>query len=139
MCILYVVVECSFEEKRNQLQLSEAVALQSPNTSTMAPVGEDDPLGIPDTALAMQEGGTEVATLHQRLTALEEDNAMLRASCAALQSQLDQVSLCPLSTGHGRTGIFWLGIIVAMYGSYISYSTKKLIDGLIIGLRIYGG
>lgn len=87
----------------NQLQLSEAVGVQSPNSPTMAPVGEDDPLGIPNSVLAMQEAGPEVATLHQRLAALEEDNAMLRASCAALQTQLDQVSLCPSPTTHRKT------------------------------------
>lgn len=72
-------------------QLSEAVGVQSPNSPTMAPVGEDDPQGIPDSALAMQEANSEVAVLNQRLTSLERDNDMLRASCSALQSQLDQV------------------------------------------------
>uniref|UniRef100_A0A0N7ZB20 FYVE-type domain-containing protein n=1 Tax=Scylla olivacea TaxID=85551 RepID=A0A0N7ZB20_SCYOL len=71
--------------------MSEAVGVQSPNSPTMAPVGEDDPQGIPDSALAMQEASSEVAVLNQRLTSLERDNDMLRASCSALQSQLDQV------------------------------------------------
>ncbi|KAG0715652.1 FYVE and coiled-coil domain-containing protein 1 [Chionoecetes opilio] len=43
----------------------------------MAAVGEDDPVVAPYP--------------HPRLAALEEDNAMLRASCTALQTQLDQV------------------------------------------------
>ena len=77
------------------MQLSEAVGLQSPNSPTMAPVGEDEPLGIPDSVLGVQEAGPEAVVLHQRLASLEEDNAMLRASCSALQTQLDQVSLCP--------------------------------------------
>lgn len=82
----------------NPLQLSEAVSVQSPNSPTMAPVGEDDPQGIPDSALAMQENTSEVAVLNQRLTSLERDNDILRASCSALQAQLDQVSLCSFST-----------------------------------------
>lgn len=65
-------------------QLSEAVGLQSPNSPTMTAVGEDDLLGLPDPVVALEEA-------NQRLTALEGDNATLRASCAALQTQLDQV------------------------------------------------
>ncbi|XP_045126073.1 FYVE and coiled-coil domain-containing protein 1-like isoform X3 [Portunus trituberculatus] len=86
-------------------QLSEAVGIQSPNSPTMAPVGEDDPQGIIDSALAMEENTSEVAVLNQRLISLEQDNDMLRASCSALQSQLDQVkstdAVVP-STGMGE-------------------------------------
>ncbi|XP_045126076.1 FYVE and coiled-coil domain-containing protein 1-like isoform X5 [Portunus trituberculatus] len=71
----------------------------------MAPVGEDDPQGIIDSALAMEENTSEVAVLNQRLISLEQDNDMLRASCSALQSQLDQVkstdAVVP-STGMGE-------------------------------------
>lgn len=77
----------------NPLQLSEAVGLQSPSSPTMSPVGEDDPLGHPDSVVAMEEAIPEVASLQQRLALLEGDNAMLRASCAALQVQLDQASV----------------------------------------------
>ncbi|MPC11261.1 hypothetical protein E2C01_003923 [Portunus trituberculatus] len=59
-------------------QLSEAVGIQSPNSPTMAPVGEDDPQGIIDSALAMEENTSEVAVLNQRLISLEQDNDMLR-------------------------------------------------------------
>lgn len=75
------------------LQLSEAVGLQSPSSPTMSPVGEDDPLGHPDSVVAMEEASPEVAALQQRLVLLEGDNAMLRASCVTLQMQLDQASL----------------------------------------------
>lgn len=74
------------------LQLSEAVGLQSPNSPTMAPVGEDS-LGHIDSVVAMEESNLEMSSLHQRLAALEGDNAMLRASCAALQTQLDEASV----------------------------------------------
>lgn len=72
-----------------QFQLSEAVGLQSPNSPTMTAVGEDDLLGLPDPGVALEEA-------NQRLTVLEGDNATLRASCTALQTQLDQVRGSPV-------------------------------------------
>lgn len=67
--------------------MSEAVGLQSPNSPTMTTLGEDDSM------MSLEEPSHEVSPLHQRLAALEGDNAMLRASCAALKTQLDQASV----------------------------------------------
>lgn len=79
-------------------QLSEAVTSPLANTPSMATVGEDAPShdcpSSPSRSIAQvnMETTLEVASLQERLTLLEEDNASLRVSCASLQHMLDQVS-----------------------------------------------